>query len=147
MSNTAIIGINPQSKCIYDLKNRHLFSQHLDFQDSQSFEDICIDGDNLSTLDENDGCLLAMEKYSRTALIGFVPFRDVKKDLQIDGKYLPKFRKTLKDWKLTKNTQITTEKFPSCCTSFNSARPNDPLECITYKPRQCLYETICDQNI
>ena len=50
--------------------------------------------------------------------------------------------------KTKQRTQITNEKCPNCYSSFNFARPNEPLECITYKPRQCyLCETICNRNI
>ena len=49
---------------------------HLDFQDSRSFGGICIDGDEVSNLDEDDERIMSMEKHARTALLLCVPFRN-----------------------------------------------------------------------
>ena len=59
---------------------------HLDFPDSRSFGELCIDGIEVSNVDESDDRVRAMEKYARTALLLCVPFRNAKKDLQIQGK-------------------------------------------------------------
>ena len=108
----------------------------LRFQNSESFGDIPIDG-NISELELDDSRLRAMEKYAKTAMTLFVPFRNAANDLQIEGTYLHKLRELLREDKLGKNHQQILTHAQNCHSSFNAGRPKDALERITHKPKQC----------
>ena len=61
----------------------------LDFPNSESFGEILInDVVETERLRCHEARLTSMEKYARVALLLFVPFRNAKNELQLDGKYL-----------------------------------------------------------
>ena len=61
-----------------------------------------------------------------------------REDLQIDGKYHPKFRELICNLKLTPCHEKLLKNAQDCYNSFNAGRPDDALERVTQTPRICL---------
>ena len=102
---------------------------YLDFPDTKSFE-----GQNLFSCEVPDppmSCHVQMEIYAKKAGITFVPFRDVEKDLKLDGSFLQKFREYVLLGKLKPRHERILKNFQICRNSLNAGRPLDPLEKVT----------------
>ena len=74
-----------------------------------------------------------MEKFSKTALTLFFPFRDAATDLTVDGKHLPKFQMVFASGALDNHKHHFANAQESH-DSFNCGRPKDVLESITNQP-------------
>ncbi|KAG7340621.1 transposase IS4 [Nitzschia inconspicua] len=69
-----------------------------------------------------------MEDYSRSACILFVPFRDVEKELTVDGSFLLKLRKFVAEGRLLSQHARVLQNIQDCWNSLNGGRPEDCLE-------------------
>ena len=105
----------------------------LDFPDSHKFGGLSILSD-VSALDENDPRLLSMEKFAKTALTLFHPFRKAHEHLTFDGKHLPKFQTLFASGDLDKHKHHFVNAQESH-DSFSCGRPDDVLESNTHFPK------------
>ena len=116
----------------------------LDFPDSHKFGGLSILSD-VSDLDDSDPRLLSMEKFAKTALTLFFPFRNPSKDLILNGNHLSKFQNTFSSGALDKYEHYFVNAQESH-DSFNCGRPDDILESITSIPKCAHNPNTSDSN-
>ena len=114
----------------------------LDFPDSHKFGGLSILSD-VSDLDDTDPRLLSMEKFAKTALTLFHPFRKAHEHLTLDGKHLPKFQTLFASGDLDKHKHCFV-KAQESHNSFSCGRPDNVLESNTHFPKCVLDSNLSD---